>query len=417
MRYRNLTGPLLEALQDRPVVFLRGARQTGKSTLVQWIARHKYPAQYLTLDDPTVLAAARSDPAGFVQGLQGPVILDEVQRVPELFLPIKAEVDRDRKPGRFLLTGSADPLLLPQISEALVGRMEVLTLWPFSQGELENRLEGFVDLLFQEQPDLSGSWQLSLPELAERIVTGGFPEVVSLPVHRRQGWFGSYVTTLLYREVQALSHLERVEALLRLLSLAASRISSIVNYAEFSRSLDLPQSTLKRYWSLLQATFLLQHLPAWSVNLGKRLIKSPKMFLVDTGLAAHLLGLDATALLEQRERLGALLENFVALEILKQIAWSKRRPRLYHFRSAEGKEVDLVLEDPSGRVVGIEVKATATVQSRDFRGLRHLADLLGSRFLRGIVLYTGIHTVPFGKNLLAVPLPALWRLSSRPTAP
>ncbi len=208
-----------------------------------------------------------------------------------------------------------------------------------------------------------------------------------------------------------------MEALLRLLSLAASRISSIVNYAEFSRSLDLPQSTLKRYWSLLQATFLLQHLPAWSVNLGKRLIKSPKMFLVDTGLAAHLLGLDATALLEQRERLGALLENFVALEILKQIAWSKRRPRLYHFRSAEGKEVDLVLEDPSGRVVGIEVKATATVQSRDFRGLRHLADLLGSRFLRGIVLYTGIHTVPFGKNLLAVPLPALWRLSSRPTAP
>jgi predicted AAA+ superfamily ATPase len=356
-----------------------------------------------------VLDAARRDAAGFLAGLRGPVVIDEVQRAPELFLAIKAEVDRNREPGRFLLTGSANVLLIPHLAESLAGRMEILTLWPFSQGELARTREAFIEAVFSE----------SLPELAARpldsnlvaaiLLTGGYPPAVERPqIARRHAWFASYVTTILERDVRDLAHIEALRTLPRLLALVAARSASLLNFAELSRSAGIPQSTLKRYFALFETTFLVQLIPAWSTNLGKRLVKAPKVYVLDTGLAGYLLGLDQERLEAEPNVRGSLLETFVATEIARQLSWSARRPRLYHFRQATGPEVDLVLEEPSGQVVGVEVKASATVTGQDFNGLRTLAGIAGPRFCRGVVLYMGQVAVPFGRNLHALPLSSLW---------
>ena len=418
MLRRALSPLLAEALGDRPVVLVNGARQVGKSTLVQDPATTR-PARYLTLDDAVVRAAASEDPAGFLAGLTGPVTLDEVQRAPDLFLAIKAEVDRDRTPGRFLLTGSADFLLLPRVSESLAGRMEILTLWPLSQGEIENRPEGFVDALFQpvlKVPDTPEEVPEDREEILARALLGGYPEVVAKEsAARRRAWFSSYVATILQRDVRDLANIEGLTALPRLLSLLATRATALLNYSELSRSSGLAQSTLKRYFALLEATFLVQILPAWASNLGKRLTKSPKILFADTGLLAHTLGLDTARLALEPELAGLLLENFVTMEIRKQAEWSAVQPRLFHYRTLAGQEVDLILEDASGRCVGIEVKASATLGARDVQPLKDLAETLGKRFVRGILLYTGKTVVPFGERLHALPISSLWH--SSPPAP
>ncbi len=407
---RNLTADVLAALSDSPVVLLNGARQAGKSTLARGLAEGAHPARYLTLDDATVLAAARADPDGFVQALEGAVVLDEVQRAPELFRAIKAEVDRDRRPGRFLLTGSADALLLPNLSESLVGRMEILTLWPFSQGELDGRQEGFVDALFADElPALGVDEPTGQVGLWERVLRGGYPEVVGrAEAKRRRAWFNAYVTTLLQRDVRDLANIEGLTAMPRLLSLLAARASATLNYAEVSRSSGLPQTTLKRYMTLLETTFLIKTLPAWHGNLGKRLVKAPKLLLTDTGLAAHLVGLGEVPPQAGQALPGALLENFVAMEVAKQIAWSAHQPSLFHFRTQTGQEIDLVLEEAAGRLVGLEVKAGTSLSRRDFKGLETLAEARPEAFRRGVVLYGGAEVVGFAPRLHAVPLRALW---------
>jgi predicted AAA+ superfamily ATPase len=412
--YRRNIAPLVRlALQDTPVVLLNGARQTGKSTLVRGEMLGNSDARYLTLDDAGVLAAVEADPGGFLSGLEGPVILDEVQRSPGLFPAIKAEVDGNRRPGEFLLTGSANVLLLPRLSESLAGRMEILTLWPLSQGEIEDVQEGFVDAVFAEGPISFQQASEGTPHLFDRLLCGGYPEALARGSEaRRRAWFGSYVTTILQRDVRDLSSIEGLTELPRLLSLLAARCASLVNYAELSRSASMPQSTLKRYVSLLEATFLVQFLPAWSSNLGKRLVRSPKLLLCDTGLISSLQGLNAGRLASDPVLVGPLLENFVAMELQKQSTWSETQPRLFHFRTQAGQEVDIVLEDAAGRVVGVEVKAAATVGARDFRGLRALEEATSGRFQRGILLYTGRTSVPFGRNLQALPVDALWTSSA-----
>lgn len=408
MLRRNLELAITAALTDRPVVLLHGPRQTGKSTL----ATAALPgARYLTFDDLTLAAAAAADPAGFVAGLDGPVILDEVQRVPELFPAIKASVDHDRTPGRFLLTGSANVYLVPRISESLAGRVEVATLLPLSQGEIEGRREMFIKAVFALRLSLAATtWKpVKSPNLAERIVRGGYPEVVTrIAPARRDAWFSSYLTAILQRDVRDLSNIEDLAALPRLLALLASRSGGLLNFADLSRSLAVPQSTLKRYFALLQATFLIHLVPPWLANVGVRLGKSPKVHLGDTGLAAHLLGATAERLKREPGLLRLLLENLVVTELLKQISWTPQAPSLFHFRSHSGLEVDVVLEDRSGRLVGIEVKSAATVATGDFKALRALAEYTGERFVRGIVLYTGREHVPFGREMHALPLPALW---------
>ncbi len=407
MLARNLTPRLLEALSDRPVVVLNGARQTGKSTLVAGLG-DRYPARYLTLDDPSVASAITTDPTGFLAGLDGPVILDEIQRAPELFLPLKAAVDRDRRPGRFLLTGSANILLLPRLSESLAGRMEILTLWPFSQGEIERRQDGFLEFLFGPGRKLPNVRGLERVDLISRIVAGGFPEVVEMRPARRRSWFRSYLTAILQRDVRDLANIEGLSALPNLLALLAARSASLLNFSELSRSSGLAMSTLKRYFSLLEALYLVQVVPAWSANLSKRLVKSPKTYLSDTGLLAHLLGVNEDRLLDRPSGVGSFVENFVALELWKQASWSEQQPSLYHFRTQAGSEIDFLLEDADGRIAAVEVKASATVGSRDVQPMKVLADELGDRFVRGVVLYTGTNVVPFDRKIHALPIDALW---------
>ncbi len=406
---RHLSANLLEALADTPVVLVNGARQTGKSTLVQAPEISRERRQYLTFDDPGVLYAARSDPNGFIAGLAHPVTLDEIQHVPELFPVIKASVDRRRAPGRFLLTGSANVLLLPKLSESLAGRMEILTLWPFSQGEMRGSREAFIDTLFSRQP----AWRkgaMSRRDVLETVLAGGYPLAVSRKSGaRRRAWFQSYLMTILQRDVRDLSNISDLTALPKLLSVIGSRAGSLLNYADLSRGLALPQTTLKRYFSLLEATFLVSMLRPWSGNLGQRVIHAPKAYLNDTGLLSHLLGLTMERLELDAGLAGGVLENFVVMELQKQLAWSKTQPQCFYWRAAGGQEVDILLEDSAGRLVGVEVKASATLCRRDVSGMQSLAASCGPRWLRGVVLYTGAEVIPFAANLHGVPLSTLWR--------
>ena len=409
MRGRHATDALLDALHDTPAVYLQGARQTGKSTLVRAVAERQHPAQYLTLDTAAALAAALNDPEGFVAGLERPIVIDEVQRAPALALAIKAAVDSDRRPGQFLLTGSASVMSLPALSDSLAGRMELHTLWPFSQGELANVRETFVDRVFAERLVTPDTVPTTEKSLVDRVCTGGYPEIQTRRSHaRRQAWFDSYVDAILQRDVRELANIERLSELPRLLALLASRAGELLNFADLARTLGIPQTTLKRYMTLMEMTFLVRLLPAWFSNLGKRLAKAPKLLLADTGLLTHLVEADENRLRRNRTLLGHVLENFVAMELIKQLGWSKPRRRLFHFRTESGSEVDLVLEDRAGRLVGVEVKSAASVRQQDFRGLETLARMTGDRFVRGVVLCTGTTAVPFGRNLFALPVSQLW---------
>ena len=414
MYRRNLAHAVKAALADTPVVFLAGARQTGKSTLAKALAARR-GGHYVTLDDATVLAAASGDAAGFIRGLEGFVVIDEVQKAPQLFPAIKAAVDSNRRPGRFLLTGSANVLLLPRASESLAGRMEVLTLAPLSQGERQGLREAFIDGVFMRKLPMPRGLR-DKESLARLLVTGGYPEVVARrQEQRQQAWFGAYLTAILQRDVRELANIEGLVELPRLLKLLAARTSGLLNYSELSRSSQMAQSTLKRYIALLETVFLFQPLQAWSANLGKRLIKSPKIHLVDTGLAAYLAGYGESRLKQDSSFYGHLLEAFVVAELRKQMSWSRTRVSLFHYRTTTGREVDVIIEDAEGRIVGIEVKAAATLTQRDLAGLRSLAEECGKHFRRGVVLYGGDELVPFSDTLCAMPVGMLWRITDSPT--
>ncbi len=419
---RHSVVQLREALGDTPVVYLQGARQTGKSTLAKSFAESR-SASYLTLDTAAVLAAATDDPDGFVAGLPRPAVIDEAQRAPALALAIKAAVDADRHPGQFLLTGSfmrgARPsrspaegsrvMSLPKLAESLAGRMELHTLWPLSQGEIEGVRETFVDRLFgADMPSLATAPNAE-SEAVDRLCAGGYPEARGRRSGRRRGaWFDAYIDAILQRDVRELANIDRLLDMPRLLGLLATRTGQLINHADLARTLGLPQTTLKRYMALLETTFLVRRLPAWFTNVGKRLVKAPKLMLVDTGLLAHLLDADAARLRRDRTLLGRVLENFVAMEVVKQLSWSERRCRLFHFRTEGGAEVDLVIEAHDGRLVGVEVKSTATLRSQHFNGLKALAEQAGDRFVRGAVVYLGTEVVPFGPNLHGLPLGLVW---------
>jgi predicted AAA+ superfamily ATPase len=416
---RNVRAPLLAALSDTPVVFLSGARQVGKSTLARDVAESDHQARYLTMDDAVVLGAAFKDPQGFVDGLDGNVVLDEVQRVPDLALAIKGVVDRNRRSGQFLLTGSANPMALPRLSDALVGRMEILTMWPFSQGELSEVRESFIDDLFAGLAHTRTPSPMPRSDLVDRVTRGGFPEAVArVSEERRRAWFEAYVGTSLQRDVKDLANVQGLGELPLLLRLLAARAGSQVNLADVSRTTAVPLTTVRRYVATLVGLHLLHSLPAWASSHTTRLLKAPKLYPSDSGLMAHLLGLTASGLAlpttpsgprHDAAAFGPLLETFVVNELLKQATWASTRVQLHHFRTASGAEVDVVLQDRSARVVGVEVKASATVSARDVRGMAALSGASGSRFLRGVVLYTGRQVVPFAANIHAIPLAALWR--------
>jgi uncharacterized protein len=403
---RAVVARLLAALRETSVVLLHGARETGKTTVARWLADGPHPARYFSLDDALVLGAIRRDPAGFLAGIDGPMVLDDIQQAPWLFLPLQAAVDRQPRRGRFLLIASSNLFRLPNLSESLASRMEVVTLWPFSEAEITGASATFLDALFLPSPPRFSQPDVDFPS---RLLRGGYPPAVEhTDAHQRGAWFGSYLLTRVERDLRDLANREGLSALRRMLAIMAARTSALLNFAELARSVAIPQTTLKRYFALLEATFLAQLVPAWSGDVGKRLIKVPKLFLNDTGLAAYLLGVSAERLAEETAVRGALAENFVAMELCKQAGWKQLPPHVFHFRTAAGQEVDFVIENAAGLLAGIEVRAKATVTARDFSGLRALAEIAGRRFRRGIVLYTGNSAVAFGSDLMALPISALW---------
>jgi len=407
--HRNITKQLLGALATAPIVLLNGARQTGKSTLTQWISK-QMNFEYITLDNYTVLDSLKRDPLGFLSNFKNPLVVDEIQRVPDAFLAFKQIIDQDRRSGKFLLTGSANIFMLPKLADSLAGRMEILTLWPFSCDELRGFQTNFIDSLFSKSLFKKSIQQYSFNDLLRTIIAGGYPEIQKLKSdERRNSWFNSYITTILQRDIRDFSRIEGIQELPRLLMLLASRSGSLLNMSNVSRDSGLVLMTLKRYVSLLEATFLVKRLPAWFTNIGKRLVKMPKIYLTDTGLLCHLLDADQNRLRRDPMMLGKVLENFVMQELFKQAEWSKIRPRVYFYRSAAGKEVDFILENRGGQIVAIEVKSSTGVDSKDLKGLIELREALGERFIRGIVIYTGQEIIPLGTKLQAMPVQALWR--------
>lgn len=400
------------ALSDTPVAMLVGPRRAGKTTLAQAVAAGDPGASYVTLDDVPTLDTATRDPVGFIERLEQPAVIDEIQRAPELLLPIKVAVDRERRPGRFLLTGSAQVLLLPRVSESLAGRMEPLALWPLSQGELAGTRERFVERLFEEpEPDPPAPPEESAPsrdELIERICRGGFPEALERSAARRADWFDAYLTTVIERDVRDLADIERLTELPRLLSSLALRTRAPLNKSDVSATLDIPRTTLDRYLTLLRHVFMVVLVPGWSGSAIKQLSKAPKLVFGDSGLLAHLLGADPDRLRRDPTLFGIVLEGFVGSELLKQIGWARPKVSLFHLRTAKGGEIDFVLERRDRQVAAVEVKATETIRTADFRRLATLRDRLGDRFSRGTILYTGTQSLPFGDRLTAHPLPTLW---------
>ncbi len=395
-------------MADTPVVVVNGARQVGKSTLVTSLLNLPGRVEVLTLDHEGTRMAAAADPRVFVDHAADTLVIDEAQLEPRLFRAVKASVDADRRPGRFLITGSARLLAMPEMADALVGRVEVVELWPFSELELAGDRRSVLDMIEASPASIVRSQKSDRRKLAELMCRGGFPEVIDRTQRRRGAWYESYSTTSVTRIVNQISDLERVAEIPRLLRLLAARTSEELNVAKLASEFGWSARTVDSYLAQLSSAFVLQLLPAWSVNLSSKVVHRPKIHLMDTGLVAALSGANPQLLLSSPERFGALLETFVVMELRKQTGWSESRPTLWHFRDRGGAEVDLVIEYPDGRVVAVEVKSGATPSPSDLRGLRLLRDRLGERFHHGYVASTAPEAHPIEKRLSAIPVTALW---------
>jgi len=394
-----------EALTDTPVVLIVGPRRAGKTTLVRKMGgagRH-----YITLDDQTTLDAAKSDPVGFIRGLDQ-AIIDEIQRAPDLLLAIKKTVDEDYRPGRFLLTGSANILTLPRVADSLAGRMETIQMLPLARAEVMGRTPRFLERLFDgklknNQAAIVGD------DLTKLVLIGGFPEAISRDSERRsQDWARSYLTSVLTRDLRDIADIEKLTELPKFVRLLAEHSGQLVNYSQFGGSINVSHKTGQRYVALLEQVFLVATLQPWYTNALKRIAKTPKLHFLDSGVLATTRGLSFDRVKANRGEFGALLESFVFSEVLKLMTGSDLQLTPYHFRDQQMHEVDIVLERDDGMIVGIEVKAAATVKSGDFAGLRTLAEACKDRFAFGVVLYDSADFVPFGDKLAAAPLSSLW---------
>lgn len=397
------------------MVVIAGPRQCGKSTLAELVADER-GAQQVSLDDEGRQAAARADPTGFVEQLELPAFIDEFQKAPELLPAIKRRVDRARSGGRraagmFLLAGSANVWATLRISESLAGRAERITLWTLSQGEMLGRRETFLDdILVGVPPKVSGA-PIGRAAISAALARGGYPEMLARKdARRRARWVANYVQMILERDARDITaKAQQLGELPRLLAAAAARVAALLDVSQLARDSKLTRNTTDRYLTLLELLFLLRRAPAWSTNIGQRLIKAPKLWLPDSGLACHLLGYDERRFEgDETHMAGALFENFVAGELAKQSTWCDTDVSLHHFRTAAGREVDILIEARDGRVAGVECKLGATPSARDFVALTRLRDRLGKRFAAGVLVHPGPETLPFGDRLWAVPVSALW---------
>jgi len=404
---RHAAPLVLEALADTRVVMLLGARQVGKTTLAKQIAEGPHPLRMLSLDDQATRNAALSDPTAFIAALDGPTLIDEVQRAPELLFAIKVAVDHDQSPGRFLLTGSANVLTAPKIYEALTGRIEVINLWPLSQAEIEGSTTNFVDTVFAGKPPQISGATIGRPAFSARIAAGGYPEPRLREGTRRERWFENYLRTMFERDLRDVSDAHKLDEVPRLLRLLASQAASLFSARAMGTKLDLDKKTVQTYIKLLETVFMVKVLPAWRPGLGAREIQAAKVYITDSGLLAHLLGANEQRIAEDDQVTGKILENFVAMEILRHVDWATTRVGQYHYRDGRD-EIDVILETRAGDIAAAEVKAAATIQERDFRPLTKLRDRRGESFVAGMVLYAGAETLGISDRIWAVPISALW---------
>ena len=394
------------ALRDTRVVAISGPRQSGKTTLARRFAQQG--RTFLTLDNQAALNAAKSDPVGFVRGLDRAVV-DEVQRAPDVLLAIKQSVDEDTRPGRFLLTGSANLLTIKTINESLAGRVDFLPLYPLSRSErLRAKPPQFISKVFRNQiPKPAES--LSGDDLLKLVVAGGYPDAIKRRgERRRQDWYRAYLKSIVEHDLPDVARLRSPGHLPRLLAIAARFAGQLTNLSEIGRSVGLDHKTAEHYVRVLEQLYLVQRVQPWFRNELSRLVKTAKLHFVDSGLLAAMRGHSVARLRSERGLLGPLLETFVFSELLKASAWANEPVSVYHYRDKDQLEVDFVLENAAGQIVGIEVKAAATVTRRDFGGLERVASAAGTAFVQGIVLYDGEQTLSFADNLRAAPLPALW---------
>lgn len=384
-----------EALADTPVVLLSGPRQAGKTTLVRQLAGSE--RRYLTLDDELTLLAAKEDPVGFIRSLDSAVI-DEVQRAPNLLLAIKKAVDEDRRAGRFLLTGSANLMALPTIADSLAGRMETLVLLPLAQCEISAHPESslaWLDTLFADgllrviQPAVGDA-------LVDKVICGGYPEALSrADSRRRKTWAKQYIDSLIQRDIKDIANIDKLDQVPRLLRALAQTAGQLCNYSQLGGQVGLDHKTASKYIAIFEQMYLLQRLAPWSGNRLSRIVKTPKLQFMDSGLLSVLL--DFSDPMRQRNLYGQLLESFVFAELRKQITWSEGEYGLFYYRDKDQYEVDFVIENAAGNIIGIEVKAAASVSLNDLAGLKRLASVAANNFKAGIILYDGTETLPLGK--------------------
>ena len=411
---RRLEEVVRESLDTFRVVVLHGARQSGKTTLVRAVAE-TLGGEYVTLDVARERLAAAADPETFLDQLRSPAVIDEIQRVGEpLVLAVKVLVDDDPRPGRVLLTGSTNFLSVPTISETLAGRIDLVTLWPFAQSEINGTAGDFVDRLFDEPERLTRSRTQtpSRDDYLALVCRGGFPEVGRIDPKARRRWFTRYVQTVIEREIKVAADLRRGDLLGRMVRLLAARTAQEHVASHVAESLGTDRATAETYRAWLQTVFLVHLVPAWSRNLASKVVHRPKLHMVDTGLAAALLGKDVAALRRPTDPMaGPLLETFVVGEIEKQIGWGDLPATIHHYRETGGIEVDIVIEAPDGRVCAIEVKTTVAPRPSDATGLaalRDRVDRVGSDFVQGVVLHTGTRRFTMGDRIVALPIADIW---------
>jgi uncharacterized protein len=394
-----------EAMADTPVVLLAGPRQAGKTTLVRQLADQDM--RYLTLDDELTLLAAREDPVGVVRSLDRAVI-DEIQRVPQLLLAIKKSVDEDRRPGRFLLTGSANMMVMPTVADSLAGRMETLTLLPLSQSELHGTSVNWLDRAFAGQlPE--AAIPLLGSDLVEAVLRGGYPEAVSRATpRRRSAWARQYIAALIERDVRDVAGIDKLDHLPRFVRALAQMAGQMCNYTQLGGQVGLDGKTVSRYIGVFEQMYLLRRIEVWARNRLSRIVKTPKVQFVDSGLLSTLLDLTVDAVQQDRTRFGLVLENFVIAELLKHAATAEGVYRLMYYRDHDQFEVDVVIENAAGQLVGVEIKASATVRESDLGGLKRLANVAADAFRLGVILYDGTENLPLGGRFRAAPLSSLW---------
>ena len=404
---RHLQRLVEEALDYSPAVFLMGARQVGKSTLAEQVVSERGISNSVSLDSKPARDAALADPVAFVANLEGSAFIDEIQHAPELLLAIKRDIDRRRRPGRFLLTGSANILTAPRINDALTGRTALLTLWPLAQSEIERSTRNVVDSLFAGDPPRIDDAPVGRKAFVDRVAAGGYPQALIAPPAQRRRIFADYLTSTLTRDLRDVADVRKLDAVPRLFRLLASRAGNLLVARNVASQLGLSYETVQTYTRLLETVFLVRTMPAWRPGIGSREIQTPKVFLTDTGLLASTLGADEQRIADDDQFTGKLLENFAAMEVAKHVDWAETPATQYHYRDRRD-EIDIVLEANSGALVAIEVKARATVTKKDWGAIAKLRDARSGDFRCGVVIYTGEQTLPLGDRIWAVPLSGLW---------